>query len=444
MKLYPDIAYDPATPPSYWAATAPEIVATNQPLNQELSIGTAIIGAGYTGLNAALRLAEKGEDVAVFDASHPGWGASGRNGGFVCMGGAKLDYSEQITKFGEDETRHYISHQRASIDHVAELLERFEIDADRHSDGEWLMAHRQSVFERLAPEVAFEQKLGLSSTLYNRGEMAERGMAGPHFHGGAHLNIGFAINPLKYLAGLAKAAQKAGATIYSHSRVTDIVPGKTYRLTVNGQRVTAKRIIYAANGYAKDGFINWMTGRFLPVLSNVIVTRPLSNDELQAQGWWAKQAAYDSRTMLHYFRLLPENRFMFGMRGGSSLTKWADANLAHLIRADFEKMFPSWAHVETDYRWTGLLSIARDRAQYVGPLGDWPNAWTAHSYHGNGVAMGSYSGRLLADLALGEISPTNLPAIMRGPLRRFPAHWARMAYIKAYYLGWDISEILRR
>lgn len=444
MKLYPDIAYAPATPPSYWAASAPEIPAFNQPLTDDMTIGTAIIGAGFTGLNAALRLAERGEDVAVFDASHPGWGASGRNGGFVCPGGAKVDYADQIRMFGEDETRHYISRQRASIDHVAGLLDRFDIDADRHSDGEWQMAHRPSVFERLKPEVEFENSLGLPATLYSRAEMAERGMAGPHFHGGTHLDVGFAINPMKYLAGLSRAAEGAGARIFSHSRVNSVSSGDGYRLTVNGCQVRAKRLIYAANGYAKDGFIDWMTGRFLPVLSSIMVTRPLTDDELQAQGWWADNAAYDSRTMLHYFRLLPERRFMFGMRGGSSLAPRADASLARLIRADFEKLFPGWAHVEADYRWTGLLSLARDKAQYVGRLGDWPDAWTAHSYHGNGVAMGSYCGRLLADLAIGDATQADLPAIMRGPLRRFPVHWARMAYIKAYYLGWDISEILRR
>ncbi|MGB0504963.1 MAG: NAD(P)/FAD-dependent oxidoreductase [Pikeienuella sp.] len=444
MKLYPDSAYDPATPPSYWATTAPEIIAANQPLADDVSVGTAVIGGGFTGLNAALGLAEKGEDVAIFDASHPGWGASGRNGGFVCMGGTKQDYSVLLQKFGEEETRAYINRQRGAIDHVASILERFNIDADRHSDGEWLAAHRPSVFERMTPEVELEQSLGLPSTIYSRAEMAERGMAGPHFHGGVHLNLGFAVNPMKYLAGLVKAAQNAGATIYSHSRVTKVTQGDRYSLTVNGHKVTAKRLIYAANGYAKDGFIDWMTGRFLPVLSSIIVTRPLTDAEMKAQGWWAKQATYDSRTMLHYFRLLPENRFMFGMRGGSSLSPRADAKLARLIRSDFEKLFPAWSHVETDYRWTGLLSLARDKAQYVGPLGDWPNAWTAHSYHGNGVAMGSYSGKLLADSALGQIKPIDLPAIMRGPLRRFPAHWARMAYIKAYYLGWDISEILRR
>lgn len=129
---------------------------------------------------------------------------------------------------------------------------------------------------------------------------------------------------------------------------------------------------------------------------------------------------------MHYFRLLPEGRFLFGARGGSSLNPALQRHLNGRIRRDFRAMFPHWAHVEAEYPWNGLLALARDRSLHVGPLDEGANAWTGLAYHGNGIAMGSLAGRLLAELALGEREPGDLPAIMRAPLRRFP--WPACAW----------------
>ncbi len=441
-KLYPDTAYKPDPAPSYWQATVPG-AEPGPVLDSDLTIDTVIVGAGFTGLNAAIRLAERGEEVAVFDAGYPGWGASGRNGGFVCSGGTKLGYDEQIAKFGEDETRAFIGHQRASIDHVADNLTRFDIDADRHSNGEWLLCHSPKVFEQSAAEADLQRRLDLPVTTYSQTELDERGMAGPEFHGGYHLDVGFAIHPLKYAHGLRLAAEKMGVKTFSLSHVSDIQRENGYRLTVNGQTVRARRLIVAANGYAKDGWIDWLSGRFMPVVSSIMVTRVLTDDELNAQGWTSDQASYDSRALVHYFRLLPEKRFMFGMRGGSSLSPTADRWLDRTIRTEFNRLFPAWRDVETDHRWTGLLSLAWNKTQYTGQLGDWPDAWTSFAYHGNGVAMGSYAGKLLADMALGDLRQQDLPAVMSNPASRFPFAALRMAYIKGYYAAWDLKEIIR-
>ena len=192
-RPYPDHAYAPEPPPSYWASTIPEATAWRTPLETDLSVDFAVVGAGFTGLNAALALAERGEDVAVFDSSYPGWGASGRNGGFVCVGGTKLGYDEQIAKFGLDETRAFAEIQRQSVDHVAGLLERFEIDADRHSDGEWAVAHSAKTFARMKADQEIERSLGFTVNRFSPEEAAERGIGSPLFHGAQQLAHGFAI-----------------------------------------------------------------------------------------------------------------------------------------------------------------------------------------------------------------------------------------------------------
>lgn len=443
-RAYRASAYDPAPPPSYWAATAPEAGRFENPLNRDISVETAIVGGGYTGLNAALYLAERGEEAAVFDTAYPGWGASGRNGGFVCIGGSALSHEEQIAKFGLEESRRFASLQQASVDHVAGLLDQFGIDADRHSDGEWCLAHSGKAFQREEKSAEIARSLGLPMRGFSKGELDERGMRGPKFHGGHQLQCGFAINPLKYCAALAKAASAAGASLYSHSPVHMIRPGPCgFILRVGGFEVRAKRLIVAVNGYGGDDWVPGLDERVLPVMSSIMVTRKLTAEELNGPGWASDQAAYDSRASVHYFRTLPEGRFMFGARGGSSLAPYMLKHLHRRIRRDFEAMFPHWADVEAEYQWNGLLALARDLSLHIGPLGDWRNAWTGLAYHGNGVAMGSWTGRILGELALGDRRHDELPAIMRAPLRRFPLPRLRMAYIKGYYALWDIQDILR-
>lgn len=443
-RAYPPAAYHSAPPPSYWAKTAPEAPKRGAPLAADLAVDFAVVGGGFTGLNAALALAEAGEETALFDMAYPGWGASGRNGGFVCIGGAKLPLAEQVKRFGETETRAFVSTQRAAIDHVASLLGQLGVDADRHSDGEWSLAHSARAFEAAEADAALERRLGVPITGHSQGALDERGMAGPAFHGGHHTWVGFAINPLKYAAGLAAAAEAAGARLFSQSPVHSIrtAPGG-FRLHVGGFEVRARKLIVAVNGYGADEWVPGLDDRVLPVLSSIMVTRRLTGSELQGPGWTSDQAAYDTRAKVHYFRLLPEGRFLFGARGGSSLNPALQRRLNARIRRDFEAMFPHWAHVETEYMWNGLLALARDMAPHVGPLGDWENAWTACCYHGNGVAMGSYAGRLLAELATGRRAQSTLPAIVRAPLPRFPLPRLRMAYVKGYYALWDIGELMR-
>ncbi|MFV0474122.1 MAG: NAD(P)/FAD-dependent oxidoreductase [Pikeienuella sp.] len=443
-RAYPASAYDPAPPPSYWAATVPEAAARRTPLERDLSVGTAIIGAGFTGLNAALALAEAGEDAAVFDGAYPGWGASGRNGGFVCLGGAAVSLDEQIRRFGMEETRRFLHLQRDSVDHVAGLLDRFGIDADRHSDGEWELAHSDRTFQRQKQEAELKRRFGLTVNGFPQAELDERGMRGPRFHGGHQLAHGFGVNPLKYVHGLAGAAEAAGAAIFTHSPVHAIRPAPGgYRLHVGGFEVRAKKLILAVNGYGGDDWVPGLDERVLPVMSSVMVTRKLTAAELNGPGWTSDQATYDSRSSVHYFRLLPEGRFMFGARGGSSLHPRFLKRLARRIRRDFEAMFPHWAHVEAEYRWNGLLALARDRSVHAGPLDGWENAWAGIAYHGNGVAMGSLTGRVLAEFALGRRGLADLPAIMRAPLRRFPLPRLRMVYVKGAYVAWDAAEMLR-
>ncbi|MCT8161392.1 NAD(P)/FAD-dependent oxidoreductase [Pseudoruegeria sp. SHC-113] len=441
-RLYEDSAYGAESDAGcFWRETiAPE--AFDGPLTAATSCDVAVIGAGYTGLNAALALAQAGQDVVVLEEQTPGWGASGRNGGFCCLGGTALEGHQLVARYGQEATRAFLGAERAAVDHVANLLDSHGIDADRHSDGEVQLAHSKAAFAQYPGEAEYyRQMLGLECSVLSAEAQAEAGMAAANAHGALHVPVGFALNPRKYALGLARACATAGARIHSQTPVVSVTQtnGRFTLRTPQGE-VTARKLIFATNGYSREDLPGWYASRYLPVQSNVIVTRPLTTAEQEAQGWTSAQMAYDSRHLLHYFRLMPDGRFLFGMRGGVTAKPAEMARRKAQIRADFDAMFPAWAHVETPHFWAGLLCVSCDLTPYAGPVPGMEGAFTALAYHGNGVAMGSFAGARLAEMALGLETKAPLPDIMRRPLRRYPLGRARRLLLHAAYVAYGLKD----
>ena len=440
-RLYEPTAYDTKKPVGSWwedSVAAPLDFST---LEGEIETEVAIIGAGFAGLNAALQLAEQHDIKAtVLEAGQPGWGASGRNGGFCCLGGAKMSVGTQIKRFGLPETQAHMAFQSAAIEQVQENLGRYGLDVDRHSEGELCLAHSPTAFAGLQKDAGFDRdQFGITSEIIPKSALNERGIDGPQFHGGVLTNAGFALNPLKYAQGLARAAASAGATLYGNSPVVHVSKdqGRFLLQTPTG-RVRARKLIVATNGYSSEDIPETLAGRFLPLLSSILVTRPITAEEQAAQGWNSDLMAFDSKHLLHYFRLMPDGRFLFGQRGALRATSSGTAGSQAQNRRDFEQMFPAWAGVETSHFWSGLLCLTRNLHQFIGPLSSLDGAFAALGYHGNGVAMASLAGRRVGDLAAGQ--KPNLPIIVQRPLKRFPFAPARRAYIQAAYVKYRLQD----
>jgi glycine/D-amino acid oxidase-like deaminating enzyme len=445
MRIYHPAAFEfDHAVGSYWEASADPLGFETARVEGGVEADIAIIGGGYAGLHAATRLAgEFGMDVAVLEAGAIGWGASGRNGGFCCPGAVKLSWQQLVKRFGVDVARRAHGEQRRAVEFVGGFLEGHGIDADRTGEGELLLAHRPSRVEELKSEQAFmRDTFGEESTFLSRSELAERGNDSPMFHAGLQSRCAFGLHPLKYVRGLARVAHEAGARLFANTEVTAWNQrGGQHVLTTAHGEVTARRVLVATNGYTDESLPEWMGGRLLPALTRIIVTRPMSDNELKAQGWTRHDPSFDTRHLLHYFRLLPGNRMMFGGRGGTDASPAGLDEVLQRLRGAFDQTFPAWQHVETEYSWGGLVCITPSMMPYAGPVPGMDGVWAAYGWHGNGVSMASFAANRLAGVIAGaETHDAALSPVMRQLPGRFVLPQLRMAYLKAAYVGYAAAD----
>ena len=439
-RIYPGFAYGDGPRAGCWWDETCEAVK-RPPVRGVARCEVAVIGGGFTGISAALHLAQAGVDVAVLESRYVGFGASGRNGGFCCLGGGMLDDAALDQKVGREGRLEWRGAEVAAVRLVEDLIAEFDLDVDRHSQGETQLAHRPRDFDSMQAEFeSYAENYGAEARLTPPADLETEGMnAG--FHGAFTGPIGFGLNPRKYIAGLAAAAESAGARIYHDSPVAEVTRTKDgFAVQTASGVVSADRVIIATNGYSAEDMPDWLAGRYMPTQSSIIVTRPLTQSELGAQGWTSGQACYDTRHLLHYFRLMPDNRMLFGVRGGLMATAGSEARAMRRARADFERMFLAWRDVETPHSWSGLVCIARDRMPFVGEIPDTPGMFASLCYHGNGVAMASYCGALLADLVRDAAPSRAYPQIVQRPLAKFELGRYRRAIMPFAYAGFALSD----
>jgi glycine/D-amino acid oxidase-like deaminating enzyme len=427
---------------SYWEASALPLGVDLPRLNKSLSCDVAIIGGGFTGLSAAIELAALGMDVCVLEAGQIGWGASGRNGGFACIGSHKLSYAKMIERYGLAATQKFYSNMRDSVELVANNAREFNIDIHKVGSGEVTLAHTAKHFAAFEQDKDFYAKtFSEQNEVLTTADLKSEGLHSDRFFGGLRSSVGFGIHPLNYVRGLARAAVKAGVKLYPNSRIIRWEQsGTEHDLYTDHAKVSAKRVLVATNGYTPESVSSHHKGRILPAMSNIIVTRPLTESELQAQGWTSHTMAYDSRNLLHYFRLLPDKRFLFGGRGGTNSSNASAADYQTQLTQRFHKLFPTWTKAEITHFWRGFVCLTYDRVPYVGPLDEKKTVWTALAYHGNGVAMGTWSGRAVARMMQDKTTRDEVSPVITRRLAKFPLPAFRPYYLKGAYIWYGLKD----
>ncbi len=378
-------------PPSYYAATA--IGAQDHPpLRGEVQADVCVIGAGYTGLSAALHLAQSGARVVVLEAHRPGFGASGRNGGQVGSG-QRQDQDWLEARYGMERARRLWDMAEDAKSLVKSLIAQHSIPAP-FAQGVAHAARNMASFDHQA---AYAEKLardyGYCEIEVLKGDDFSALIPSPAYIGGGVDRGAGHIHPLNFALGLGRAAAAAGARIYGDSPVHHIAHGARPVVQTGHGRVACDSVILATNGYG-TGLTRQTAARVMPINNFIIATEPLGTAAAQVLS--QNIAVADDRFVVNYWRLSEDNRLLFG--GGESYG-YRFPDIIPTVMKPLLQIYPHLRNVRVDYAWGGTLAITRNRMPYAARLGA---VLTASGYSGHGVALATMAGKLMAQAAQGE------------------------------------------
>jgi glycine/D-amino acid oxidase-like deaminating enzyme len=406
-------------PPSLWVATARPPPAT-PPLDRSRQADVAIVGAGYSGLAAALQLAEAGASVIVLEAGEPGWGASGRNGGQV-IPGLKSDPDELIAMFGPEAGERLIRVAGDAPDTLFALIARHGIDCGARQCG-WIQpAFAPADVGAVTRRAEQWQRRGAPVAVLDR-DGVRRLVGSPIYHGGLIDRRAGCVQPLSYSRGLARAAQKAGALVCGGSRVTALARdgGRWKVTTAHGPTVSAERVLLATNGYT-DGLWPRLRQTVIAANSFQVATQRLS-DGLRRTVLPEGHVASDTRKLLLYYRCDHHGRLIMGGRGPFREPA-GPRDYRHLERV-IGLLFPQLKGTRCEFYWAGRVALTRDHVPHVHQPA--PGLTVFLGYNGRGVAMATTLGTLVAK---NLIAPANnaLPFPITG-IRPIPLHSLHRIY----------------
>jgi glycine/D-amino acid oxidase-like deaminating enzyme len=363
--------------------------------SQPEKVDVAIIGGGYTGLHAAHALAHVGANVAVLEAESIGWGASSRNGG-MANPGLKLAAPELFHRYGAERGAHLWRWSMEAINFIEGFIRDHTIQCDFARYGQTVLAFKPEHFTALQAEVKWHAR-NLGDTVAQvvgptelSSEIGSRA-----YFGGVVDARAAGLHPAKYVIGLAKATQRAGATLVERAPVQAICKtGLCYKLTTPHGQLFADQVLLATNGYTNNLVLPARQGIFAGG-SYIITTEPLLPN-LQQSVSPRGRMFYDSKHFLNYFRLTPDGRMLFGGRHNLSANLPLEQSAVEL-RKRMVEIFPQLAATPLSHSWTGKLGLTFDQMPHAGRIADapLPGIFYAYGYNGHGVAVASYLGHMM-------------------------------------------------
>ncbi|WP_194756334.1 NAD(P)/FAD-dependent oxidoreductase [Aliidiomarina indica] len=413
---------------TYWTSHTqlPECRVSKLPEHAEF----VVIGAGYTGLNAALALAQQGREVVLLDAGGIGAGCSSRNAGFMLPGSGRLSFSDYHKAFGFETAAGVQQEFASSIAHVEELVQSSQFPCDLISSRYLRLAHNQKMAKQLENQQALYEHTALDAEWFSNAEIARQIPGISWNYGGLQVTPARAVNPRALVGVYLDQVIRAGVRCIPHHPVIDWQRcGDGHRLATPAASIKAQHVLVCTNGYLAKAPFPDISARHMPVLSSILVTRPLTQHEQAAQGLRVNDMMMDTRTLKYYYRLLPDGRLLFGGRGAVTGANAADQRHQQRLEAALKATFPGLQNLATDYYWSGWISVALDAMPRV--FSPTPGVYTSMGYCGAGVAFASLAGKRLAQLAMGETLPP-LP-FYQSPLPRFPLPRLRRMALRAFY-----------
>jgi gamma-glutamylputrescine oxidase len=366
-------------------------------LAQTREAEVCIVGGGLAGLSTALGLVERGvRDVVVLEDKRVGFGASGRNGGFV-FGGYSLDCADLLRTLGPARARELYRLTTDAVDLMRARIMRYGIECDAADEGivlaDWFDEPARLEARRLLMKMSF----GVDWEPISADALRAR-LKTNRYHGGLLERHAFHFHPLKYVLGVADAVAAAGAHIYEQSPAVSLRrAGSGFSVRTARGAINARHVVMAGGGYARNLY-RQVERAVLPIATYVMATEPLGarlDDAIDCAS-----AVYDTRFAFDYYRPLPDTRILWGGRI-SVLDRQPEA-IARLLKRDLLTVYPQLRGVRIEYAWGGLMSYARHKMPQIGRSAD--GVWYAVGFGGHGMAPTTVSGELLA-AAIGEGRP---------------------------------------
>lgn len=403
--------------PTYWVASAGEPPADDGPIAQDVDADVVIVGAGFTGLAAALFLArEHGIRATVLEANRSVWGCTSRNGGQGQNASGRLYRSQWIARWGKATALRLDAEIRSGFETFKSLVA--EIDCDPQPGGHLYIAHRAKKLPFLENEArVMREVFGYDARMLTAEEVRRDYVNEAESVGALHEPDGIGVHPLKLAYGYLAKARALGARVHPASPVVGYEwHNGVHHLRTPGGTVRARAVGFATGGYTSNGLHPSLDSRIMPILSNSMVTRPLTADEIAATNFRTTQIVTDTRTLRFYYRRLPDNRVQIGSR--SSVTGADAPNPRHMkVLVDgLHRKFPALTGIAVEHSWWGWVDVSHDMMPRIVQPDPRQTVYYALGYGGNGVSFSAHAGRRLAQRIAGKSDPAFDLPIYDSPL----------------------------
>ncbi|MGH8858222.1 MAG: NAD(P)/FAD-dependent oxidoreductase [Polaromonas sp.] len=403
--------------PTYWVATAGEPPEDDGPILQDADADVVIVGSGFTGLATALFLArEHGIRATVLEANQSIWGCTSRNGGQGQNATGRLYRSQWIQRWGKETALKLDAEVREGFETFKSLVA--EVPCDPQPGGHLYIAHREKKMAFLRNEAkVMREVFGYDTHMLSADEVQRRYVNDAESFGALHEPDGIGVHPLKLAHGYLRMARALGVKVHPASPVTSVeTRNGVHYLKTPGGTVRARAVGFATGGYTSNGLHKSLNSKIMPILSNSLVTRPLTDAELAATNFLTTEVITDTRTLRFYYRRLPDNRVQIGSR--SSITG-ADAPNPHhmeVLIQGLHRKFPALRGIQIDYSWWGWVDVSHDMMPRITQPDPKETVFYALGYGGNGVSFSAHAGRRMAERIAGKRSSVFELPIYNSPL----------------------------
>ncbi len=444
-NLYHSDIYKFNTPvKSYWEETSNEKLNLEK-LTKNINCEIVVVGGGYTGLLCAINLIENYNlDVILIEAGKIGWGASSRNGGFCSFPPIKTSFKKLQKIYGKEETKKFFRNAVEGSNYTKDIISNYNIDCDVTGESNFIVAHHPNKFKQIKEQAeVYKSEFSIETELYSKEEFNKFGHEGNEQFGALSYKPGFAINPLKFVNGITKYALSKKLKIFEHTLVDKINKNNGYyTLKSKEGSVKAKKVVVATNGFYQEGLVPQLNSRILPVISNIIVTRKLTDKEIDLHNFKTFSPIVNTKNLLYYYRKLPDNRILFGTRGDYIGSDQSNLDRAKIMEKFFKNIFPDWESISIDYNWRGLIAMSQKLTPSIGKIEN-EEIYYGFGYHGVGVSSAPWTGYQLSKLVFSSNSKNlNISKIYKGLPKKFIFPKLRIFYFRLAVLFYNIKDKL--